>query len=229
MKKLSVSMSRKEMIAGISYLAIQHFILPSFLLWLNHLLGTPLTATELNFIFFIVDFIAIAVIFHQFLINSTKRALVQPFICLKSAFLGLLLYWISSYLVSIMIFCVYPEFYNVNDESIKGLTQQNYALMGIGTVLLVPITEETLYRGIIFRGLYNRNPFIAFIVSALAFSALHVVGYVGNYEPIHLLMCLFQYIPAGICLGWAYSKADSIWAPILMHMTINQIGILSMR
>ena len=229
MKKLSVSMSRGEMIAGICYLAIQLLILPGLLLWANQCIGSPLTATELNFVFFALDFTAVTVIFHRFLIVSGKRALKQPFICIRSAFWGLLFYWLTSYLVSILIIGIYPDFSNVNDQSIIGLTQQNYMLMAIGTVVLVPVTEETLYRGILFRSLYNRNHILAYAVSTLAFSALHVIGYIGSYEPIHLLMCLLQYIPAGLCLGWAYAKADTIWAPILMHMTINQIGILSMR
>jgi membrane protease YdiL (CAAX protease family) len=38
-----------------------------------------------------------------------------------------------------------------------------------------------------------------------------------------------QYLPAGLALAWAYEKADTIWAPILMHMTINQISITFMR
>ena len=229
MKKLSVSMSRKEMIAGFSYLAIQLLILPSLLIWLNELIGSPLATSELNFLFFALDFLAITVIFHRFLLHSAKCALSQPFQCIRTAFLGLLFYWLSSYLVSFLILYIYPDFSNVNDQSIIGLTQQNYTLMAIGTVILVPITEETLYRGMVFRGLYSRSPVLAYIVSTVAFSALHVIGYIGQYPPTHLAMCLLQYIPAGICLGWAYAKADSIWAPILMHMAINQIGILSMR
>lgn len=229
MKKLSISMSHKEMVAGISYMVIQLLVLPSLLLWINQLWDFPLTSTQLNFAFFVIDFLAITVIFHRFLINSAKQALEKPLLCIRFAFFGLLLYWLTSYIVGLLIISIFPGYSNVNDQSIMDLTQQNYLLMAIGTVLLVPITEETLYRGIIFRGLYNRNPILGFAISTLAFSALHVIGYIGQYPPIHLVMCLIQYVPAGLCLAWAYYKADSIWAPILMHMTINQLGILSMR
>ena len=46
---------------------------------------------------------------------------------------------------------------------------------------------------------------------------------------ITLLLCFCQYIPAGICLGWAYAKSGTIWCPVLIHMTVNQIGMLFMR
>ena len=44
-----------------------------------------------------------------------------------------------------------------------------------------------------------------------------------------VLLAALQYIPAGIALGWTYEKSNTIWAPILLHMTINAIsfGVMS--
>lgn len=229
MNNLTVSMSRKESIWGLIYLAIQLLLLPALLLFANTLLGSPLSDAQVNFVFFCIDFLCVTLIFHRFLLCSAKQTFKNLFRCLRYAAVGLLLYWAGSTVVSMVIFSVYPEFYNVNDQSIMALTQQNQMLMSIGTVLLVPVVEETLYRGVVFGGLYRRNPVVAYIVSTFVFSALHVLGYIGHYTPLHLAMCFLQYIPAGLCLAFAYVKADSIWTPILMHMSINQIGILAMR
>ena len=109
------------------------------------------------------------------------------------------------------------------------MVQENYTFLAFGTVLLVPVAEEALYRGLIFGQIYNRNRLAAYIISSVVFAAIHVISYIGLYEPIHLMLCLLQYLPAGLCLGWAYANSDTIWAPILMHITINQISILSMR
>ena len=222
-------MSRKEIICGLSYLAIQLLFLPILLLFVNSLLGSPLSDAQINFVYFGVDFLCVTLIFHRFLLNSAKQAVADIFRCLRFAAIGFVLYWVGSSVMSMGIYYFYPEFYNVNDQSIMEMTQQNQTLMTIGTVLLVPVVEETLYRGVIFGGLYRCNRMIAYIVSTVVFSALHVVGYIGYYEPLHLVMCFLQYIPAGICLAFAYVKADTIWAPILMHMSINQIGILATR
>ena len=97
------------------------------------------------------------------------------------------------------------------------------------TVVLVPLTEELLYRGLIFRPLYNKSPLAGYVISTFIFSALHVVSYIGSYSPLHLALCFLQYLPASICLGWAYARSDSIWSPVMIHMTINFIGALSMR
>ena len=229
MKKLTVSLTQNERIWGCLYLAVQIIALPAAVQFINLILGSPLSDAQLNFVFFCINFICITVIFHRFLVNCGKISLSQPWLCLRYTGQGLLLYWLGSFLIGLLIAAVYPDFSNINDESIAYMTQQNYTLMSFGTVLLVPVVEETLYRGVVFGMLYEHSRVAAFIVSSLAFAALHVVSYIGYYEPLYLLVCFIQYIPAGLCLAWAYVKADSIWAPILMHITINQIGILSMR
>ena len=46
---------------------------------------------------------------------------------------------------------------------------------------------------------------------------------------LELFLSFLQYVPAGLCLAWSYEKADSIWAPILIHIAVNQMGNLAMR
>lgn len=229
MKTLCVSMTRTERILGFCYLPVQILLLPIVLVQGNLILGSPLSAAQLNFALFALDFICITVIFRRFLWQSLRQALSAPWQLLRYAGAGLLLYWIGSIAVNYFIFSVYPDFSNVNDASISELTQQNYTLMSVGTVLLVPVTEESLYRGLVFGSIYKRSRIAGYAVSTLIFAALHVVGYIGYFDPVHLLLCFLQYIPAGLCLAWAYVKADTIWAPILMHIAINQMGVLAMR
>ena len=229
MNDLSIQITKRERTFGFCYLIAQLLILPFLIVQGNLLLGNPLSATEVNFTLFCTDFICVTVIFHRFLLHSLKHAFRSPWKLLRFAGAGLVLYWIGSYVVSIVILSVYPEFINVNDSSISELVQDNYSLIAFGTVLLVPITEETLYRGLIFSSIYKRSKITAYAVSTIVFSALHVIGYIGSYQPLHLLLCFLQYLPAGFCLAWAYVKADTIFAPILMHIAINQTGVLAMR
>lgn len=208
---------------------IQLLILPTALTELNRLLGAPLDPAELNFIYFCLNFLFITVLFRRYLLSSAKAALDRPGRVLAAIILGLVAYWSLNYLVSVAILKLYPTFSNVNDASIDNMAGMNYPLVAIGTVLLVPLVEEVLFRGLIFRGLYNRSRFLAYAISTIAFCLPHVVSYIGQYSPLHLAMCFLQYIPAGLCLGWAYGWSDTIWAPILMHTVINLIGIQMMR
>ena len=229
MKKLTVTITRTETVLGWGYLIFQLLFLPVLLVIGNQLLPHPFSDAEINFIFFCINFICVTLIFNRFLIASAKIALAKPFLCLQSAFLGFAAYWVLAYIVGFAITALYPDYTNLNDSSITEMTQGSFTLMGVGTVLLVPVTEEVLYRGLVFSKLYGRNRFLAYALSALFFSAIHVMGYITMYEPPELVISLIQYLPAGVCLAWAYARSDSIWAPILIHITVNQIGILSMR
>ena len=229
MKKLSVPMSREEIQWGWVYLLFQLFALPYLLTLINLLLGNPLSDASLNFVFFATNFICVTVIFRKFNLKSISRALKNPATCIYAVLSGFALYYVVSYIMGIAIMFINPNFMNVNDESISQMTQDTLALMGIGTVLLVPPVEEVFYRGLIFRGLYHRSKILAYTISTLVFCSIHVLGYVGIYDPLTLFICFFQYMPASICLAWAYKRSDTIVAPILIHMIINFIGILSVR
>ena len=211
------------------YLVLEFLVIPSLLSLLSAILPRPLTETELNVVFFVINFCSILAIFHRFLWQSLLQTKNRIWHCLRYAFLGFLSYELISYLLTLGIVFLHPGFANVNDQAIAGMAQENFFLLSLCTVLLVPVTEECLFRGIFFVGFQKCGRFAAYAVSSLFFAFIHVVGYVGSFDILTLLLCCLQYLPAGLCLCWAYEKSDSIFAPILMHMTINQLGIFSMR
>lgn len=229
MKKLTIDFTRSERLLGWIYMALQLLVLPNLLFLCNELLTAPLTDAQINFVFFALNFLCVTIIFRKYLMENLKLFFSRFLRGISAVCIGLVGYWALNLLLANMIMLVYPEFTNVNDTSINSMVQENFHLMAIGTIVLVPITEELLYRGLIFRGLYNRSHFWAYTVSTIAFCLPHVIGYIGLYDPVHLLLCFLQYIPAGLCLGWAYSRTDSIFAPTLMHMLINLLGVMAMR
>lgn len=229
MKELTAKMNCTERILGLIYIVLQVFILPLVLVVINNLLPRPLSAAALNFVCFAINFICVTAIFHRYLIDSFKIFLQSPGGILRTCLKGFGLYWLCSILVNLLVIYLDPEFSNVNDENIAALSDQSFPLIAIGTVALVPVVEETLYRGVVFGQLYKKCPVIAYLVSVAVFAALHVFGYIGFYAPFRLFLCFLQYIPAGIFLAWTYVKADTIWAPIFIHMTVNLIGMLAMQ
>lgn len=227
--KLSISMTRRETYLGWAYLFIHLFVLPFLLNTGNQLLAVPLSETDLNLVYFATNFVLVLVIFHRFLGRSLTLAIRNPWRCLRFAALGFFLYYIAMMAVSWGILYLKPDFVNVNDAAVMDLTREQYTLMSIATVFLVPITEETLYRGVLFRGFHAKSRILAYAVSALVFSGIHVTGYIGQQDTLTLVLCFVQYLPASLALAWSYEKTDTIITPILIHITVNQIGILAMR
>lgn len=228
MKDLTVTMRRHETVLGFIYIFLQTFILPVILVIINNIISQQLSGAALNFVSFAINFICVTVIFNKYLISSFQIVLSQPKHVFNTCLKGFGLYWLGTILINSLVISLDPSFSNVNDENIAILTDQNFSLMAVGTVILVPVVEETLYRGLVFGQLYRKNHIIGYLISIVLFSALHIIGYIGLYSPFRLLLCFLQYIPAGIVLAWTYVKADSIWAPIFIHMIINLIGILAM-
>ncbi|MBO5868990.1 MAG: CPBP family intramembrane metalloprotease [Oscillospiraceae bacterium] len=229
MKELTVKLNRNELIPGWIYYCLQLFVLPIIISFILVTMNPGISDAILNFIFFCINFIAVAIIFHKYLLDNLTIAVQTPLRCLGSAAIGIAAYWLMSIVVTFVIFFIKPDFYNVNDAYIDTMVQEHYGLIAFATVLLVPITEEALYRGLMFGAIYNRNKLAAYLLSTVVFAAVHVIGYIGTYDTLTLALCLLQYLPAGLCLGWAYARSNSIWAPILMHISINLISMSSMR
>jgi len=83
-------------------------------------------------------------------------------------------------------------------------------------VLFIPIFEEILFRGLIFIELKKTtNLVISIILQALIFGIFH-----GN-----LLQGIYTFA-LGIILSILYIWLDSIWAPIICHITYNLMGTL---
>ncbi len=227
--KLSISMNRREVVAGWVLLAGHLLYLPGLAVTINSILPTPLTDTVLNTLLFLTEFLLSVLIFRRFLGASTRQAFRTPFRCLRFALFGLFLYYLGTFLVGLLITTINADFSNINNDNVYTMVQDKYILMAVSTVLLVPFTEELLYRGMVFRSLQSKSRIAAYVVSTAVFALIHIVGYIGTTSSVTLLLCFMQYIPAGLTLAWAYEKADTIWAPILMHITINQISISLMR
>ena len=225
-KHLSPVPTKTELLLGGIYLAFQWLLLPSLVLVLFE---NPLSVTRLNCLVFAINFAVTVPIFRRFLKGSMEAFRKDPAQSLRAVLTGFGLYWLGNMMVSFVILGLDPEFANVNDANIDAMVSEDFGLMALCTVLLVPITEELLFRGIFFGGLYNRHPTAAFAVSTVVFALVHVVTYVGMYPPLTLVLCFLQYLPAGIALGLAWAKSGSILAPVVMHILINAIGILAMR
>ena len=222
-KTLTISTTKQETIFGWIYLAFQLLALPGILSWANGTMG--LSEAELNFCFFVINFIAVLLIFNKYLSRSFAQVFQHPSYFIQAVILGFVAYYACSWGMNKLFSWIAPGYTNANDASIAALSKGNFFLMAIGTVVLVPPVEECFYRGLVFRNLYGVSRLAAYLVSMAAFAFIHIIGYIGNYSALELLMAFLQYLPAGLCLAWAYTRAGSIFAPIFIHAAINYISI----
>lgn len=84
-------------------------------------------------------------------------------------------------------------------------------------VVLAPVLEEIVFRGIILKGMLNRgiHPATAITVSAMIFGLVH-----GN---------LWQFVGAfmfGVLFGLVYYRSKSLLLPVIMHAVNNGSALL---
>ena len=217
---LSPAPDEKEIRLGFLWLAFSLLILPSVLGFADFLSGSVI-----NLIYYGLNFTVTVFLCRRFLKSALMAALQRPFRVVWCALLAYLGFQTLTELLTVLILRICPAFRNVNDASIHAMLAQDLIPLAVGTVLLVPLAEETLYRGLIFRKLFDRNPIAAYLVSMAAFAAIHVMGYVSAYPPLTLVLCFVQYLPAGYCLCWCYRQTGTIITPILMHTFVNAVSI----
>lgn len=86
----------------------------------------------------------------------------------------------------------------------------------VSAVIMAPLCEEWMFRGMILRGLLRKvSPVWAIVISAFLFSLIHLNPWQGI--PAFILGCVF---------GYVYLKTGNLWLTILMHATNNAIAVV---
>lgn len=108
---------------------------------------------------------------------------------------------------------------------------EQFAMDPVPTVLilvvLMPIMEETLFRGLLFGGLRRRSRPLAFALSTVGYALYCALPFVLGPEGLDLryLLLTIQYLPMSLALTWCYNHGGSIWTAVVLHMGINGFSL----
>ena len=127
----------------------------------------------------------------------------------------------------VVLFCM-PDFINQNNETLIGILEEQPLVMIVIAIVLAPIIEEVIFRGLIFSNLQATNRIFAYAFTALFFAAIHIVGYLSTMTWQTVVLSFAQYVPATLVLARFYEKTDTIIAPMLLHAAVNTVACLWM-
>jgi len=135
------------------------------------------------------------------------RALTVSFWLTASA--GLVLCWVAGQATAEW---VYETWGSRGFDAVNSTKMDSPAWLVVLTILLLaPIGEEALMRGIAYPALRRHwPPVAAAFVTAMVFSLLH-----GNLVQIALT------VPLGMLLAFVYEASQRLWPVILMHVVFN--------
>jgi membrane protease YdiL (CAAX protease family) len=131
--------------------------------------------------------------------------------------------------VSFLIFCLITEYILYKNEILEVSKRHSSFIPSIikvfGMVIIAPIAEELLYRGLFLNKLLalKINKHLAIFLLALLFVGVHSFAYENTFSS--KIGIIQTFIDASL-FAYARFSTKSIYTPIIMHITGNLIATL---
>lgn len=98
----------------------------------------------------------------------------------------------------------------------------------ICVVLFAPVTISCLYYASGFAPVCNNRPWLAYIIVAVVVAIPRICNALTFWPPAEEFMLYLAQLPLHLIACAAYHKADTIWAPIAVHMISNTLSCISL-
>ena len=219
------SLTRWERILGLIYLPLHIFALPILLGLFASVSLRPLSQMQMTTIYYLIGLAYLLLCMRRCLLRDWSRLWDVKLQALLALITGYLISVVLSYGVSILMLLL-GDGANPNDAAITEMTAGNARGMFPALVLLAPIVEETLFRGVLFGMLRQRSRIAAYVVSTAVFALYHIWQYALVSMDVTLLIYALQYIPASVALAWCYERTGSLWTPVVYHALSNLASLL---
>lgn len=129
--------------------------------------------------------------------------------------ISFLMTFCTSYIVSSLVQLL-PTYEKMVSQYAEMIGTIDPKLLFVGGVIIGPICEEIIFRGIILKGFLKTYDYKkAILFSAIIFSFIHMV-------PIQVITTFF----IGLVLGYVYYKTRSLWLVCIIHILNNLVAVL---
>lgn len=217
-------MSRGEALAAAIWLPLHAVLLPLLLNSLPMSIIEELGVVLLNVAYYAASALGVFILLRRFLRRDFDTLLDHPGRGLLSVASGYVMSFALAYILTLVIYALGLEVSaTANNDLVMQYVRADYDRMFVAVVVLAPLAEEPLFRGLLFGRLAQRSRAAAYAVSMLVFALYHVWQY-AVADP-GALLDVVNYLPISFALAWCYERSGSIWSPIAMHALNNAISL----
>ncbi len=227
-KKFTSYMTPGEQIAGTVFFVIYLLVLPfvtapAFRL-AERLLGTEISASLENVIYYYILFAVTVIIFHKYLGHTCRRLSDNLGLAGKTLAVGLVALYGLNELVYRLSNLVFTNRTNLNDSTISAQIHDAPHVTLLIVVFLAPFVEEVLFRGLVFGNLKFKSRGMAYLISCALFAALHVWQFAVVHQDVTYFIVMLQYLVPGFVLAWVYDHSGTLWTSIGLHAAANALA-----
>lgn len=102
--------------------------------------------------------------------------------------------------------------------AVLGLPPATTVVFIAANTLLVGLSEEWMFRGVLFQGLRSRLPmWPAILLTSVLFGAVHVLNVIGTGQLVEAIIQAVAAFMSGMLLIALLIRTGSIWVPIVYH------------
>ena len=219
-------MSPHERGRGWAFFALFVLAFPPIMGLIQRSFDGELPVAEANVIYYLLSATVVFLVFWSYLKSSFSLLLdrlPENLFALITGLIGALA----------LHFLVMRLPYPVENPNFTSYPEQYLLSPGATVVILVvlmPVVEEVLFRGLLFGSVRPYSKPLAWVLSVAAYCLYCVWQFVFSYGQTDLryLLLGLQYLPMALALTWCYDRGGSIWSAVVLHAAINGFSLSMM-
>ena len=135
-----------------------------------------------------------------------------------------LIFLVLAFILSNLILYFNPDYQTAqNQAGVESMVSgMNVALAFLYVVILIPITEEILFRGLIMKYIFPLMPVVGAIVSSVTFAGIHLIA--GTFN----IWDFLTYYTLSIAITFVYWRTRKLEYSIMYHMIQNGLAFAVM-
>ena len=199
-------------------------LFPFLMAWVQRSAWEELPVAESNVVYYLISVLLGFALFSGLWKRNLDRLLTRPGRNLASVAAGLAA-WIA---LDLLVRQIPLPVRNPNESGYALEYLLSPRATGLIVVVLMPMVEELLFRGVLFGSVRRYSRGAAYLLSAGLFALYCVWQFAFSYGRLDLryLLLAVQYLPAGVLLSWCYERGGSLWSAVLLHMAVNGLTLL---
>jgi len=219
-------LEKQERVLGFCFLAVHILLTPLLKNLMKEFLPGALSDAQWTTLYYLVSFLLILLFLRSLLFRDWDRFCDFKLPCLLAMIPTHLVYVGLSLIGAVLLLLLPEELFELYDGFLTEYLTMHSRSMLVPLVLLSPIAEEVLFRGVLFGTLRVKNRAVAYFVSVGLCVACSVVPYAVNHPDATAVFYMLQQLPFVFALTWCYERVGTVWSPALYHALFNLVTVL---